>query len=179
MYLSNFVTHTVAFVRRNSINSMIVAGNGTSGPNDNQLKLPHGLFVTTIRSIYVADYYNHRIMRWDSGATIGIRVAGSGVAGMGSTQLNYPTQIIVDSNGYMYISELGNARITRWTPNSTFGMCIAACTGIGGVASSQLNVPRSLAFDSHGSLYVSDSGNHRIQKFQILNYQSNYSIDRY
>ena len=177
MYLSNFVTHTVAFVRRNSINSTIVAGNGTNGSNDNQLYLPHGLFVNSARSIYVADCYNHRVMRWDSGAMIGIRVAGNGIAGTSLTQLNYPTQIIVDSNGYMYISELGNARITRWIPNSTFGVCIAACTGIEGIASNQLSVPRSLAFDSHGSLYVSDSGNHRIQKFQILNYQSNYPID--
>ena len=172
MYLSTVLTHTVSVVYENSTNFIIVAGNGVNGSNDNQLNLPQGLFVNSARSIYIADCYNHRIMRWNSGALTGIRVAGDGTGGVSATQLYYPTQIIVDSNEYVYISELGNARITCWTPNSTFGTCIAACTGVAGAALTQLNVPRSLAFDSHGSLYVSDSGNHRVQKFQILNYRS-------
>jgi hypothetical protein len=77
----------------------------------------------------------------------------------------------------MYISEAGNSRITRWAPNSTFGVCIATCTGTAGIASTQLNAPLSLAFDSHGSLYVSDGSNNRVQKFQIIVYQGTFSIN--
>jgi sugar lactone lactonase YvrE len=77
----------------------------------------------------------------------------------------------------MYISEAGNSRITRWAPNSTFGVCIATCTGTAGTASTQLNGPQSLTFDSHGSLYVSDRSNNRVQKFQILRYQGTFSIN--
>ena len=115
-------------------------------------------------------------MKWISGAKSGVRVAGDGTSGSSSTQLYTPTQIILDENEYMYISESHNHRITRWAPNSNYGVCIAACTGASGTTSTQLNYPHSLAFDSNRSLYVSDWGNHRIQKFQILNYQSEYHI---
>jgi sugar lactone lactonase YvrE len=101
-------------------------------------------------------------------------VAGDGTSGTSSTQLSYPTQIVIDTNDYMYISEGGNSRITRWPPNSNYGECIAACTGTSGTASTQLNGPFSLAFDSDGSLYVTDTANNRTQKFQILPYNSKY-----
>jgi sugar lactone lactonase YvrE len=113
-------------------------------------------------------------MKWYSGATSGIMVAGDGTSGTNSTQLYGPSQIIVDTNDYMYISEFYNSRITRWPPNSTYGECIAACAGKPGNTSTQLNWPESLAFDSDGSLYVSDSYNNRIQKFQILSNNSKY-----
>jgi sugar lactone lactonase YvrE len=128
-------------------------GAGGSGSNNNQLNQPYGLFVDENGTIYIADYKNHRIMKWYSGATSGIMVAG---------------------NEYMYISEYGNSRITRWPPNANYGECIAACTGTTGTASTQLYEPYSLAFDSNGSLYVSDTGNNRIQKFQILPNNSKY-----
>jgi hypothetical protein len=172
IYVSDTSNHTVLLFRLNSTTGKIVAGTGVNGSNNDQLKQPYGVFVNLIGTIYIADTYNHRIMKWLSGASSGIRVAGIGTHGSSSTQLSVPTQVIVDINEYMYISESGNSRIIRWAPNSTFGVCIAACTGTVGTASTQLNNPHFLAFDSNGSLYVSDWRNHRIQKFQILNYQS-------
>ncbi|CAF1166949.1 unnamed protein product [Rotaria sordida] len=68
----------------------------------------------------------------------------------------------------MYITDYGNNRILRWPPNSNSGECIAACTGIGGNGIDTLNGPFSLAFDSYGSLFVSDVYNNRVQKFQLL-----------
>ena len=152
----------------NGTNNIRIAGTGTSGPGDNQLFKPYGIFVNRFDVLYVADQYNHRIMKWLPGATSGIRVAGNGAEATSSTQLSYPTQIIVDTNEYMYISEARSARVTRWAPNSTFGVCIAACSGITGSTSTQLQGPHSLDFDSHGSIYVTDWDNHRVQKFQIL-----------
>ena len=176
IYVTYTWNHSVVRFHSNSTNFSIVAGNGSQGSDNTQLNLPYGAFVTEIGTIYVADAYNHRIMKWLPGASFGLRVAGDGTAGSRSTQLDYPTQIIVDANEYMYISEMGNHKITRWKPNLTFGECIAACTGTRGIASTQLQSPHSLAFDTTCSLYVSDHFNHRVQKFQILNYQSEYFI---
>jgi sugar lactone lactonase YvrE len=174
IYLSVTQDNKVLLYPSNSTNSAMVAGTEVAGSNNTQLTTPYGIFVNQNGTIFIADYGNNRIMKWYSGATSGIMVAGNGTAGSSSTQLNGPSQIIVDSNNYMYISELGNSRITRWPPNWNYGECIAACTGISGAASTQLNSPRSLAFDSDGSLYVSDTNNNRIQKFQILTYNSKY-----
>jgi sugar lactone lactonase YvrE len=176
IYLSDTANHRVLFFLPNSTNRTIVAGTGVMGVSNDQLDLPYGIFVNHNGTMYIADHWNHRIMKWLSGALSGIVVAGNGTSGFNSTQLSYPTQVIVDTNEYMYISEGGNSRITRWASNSTFGVCIAACTRAAGTASNQLNVPHSLAFDSNGSLYVSDWVNNRVQKFQILQYNSEYII---
>jgi streptogramin lyase len=176
IYVSSTGSGSVLLFLSNSTSSSIVAGTGVLGSNNHQLNQPYGIFVNQNGTIFIADYNNHRIMKWFSGASFGILVAG-GTSGPGSTQLYLPTQIIVDTNEYMYISEAGNSRITRWAPNSIFGVCIAACAGTTGTASTQLNAPHSLAFDSHGSLYVSDRANNRVQKFQILRYQGTFSIN--
>jgi hypothetical protein len=59
-------------------------------------------------------------------------------------------------------------------PNATSGVCIAGCAGTtSGTRANQFYHPVDLAFDNNGSLYISDHFNNRIQKFQILNNQSN------
>ncbi len=177
IYLSDTGNNRVLLFLSNSANFTIVAGTGVIGNNSNQLNTPYGIFVNQNGTIYIADCNNHRIMKWLVGASVGSLAAGDGTVGVSSIQLSYPTQIIVDANEYMYITEYGNARVTRWAPNSSFGVCIAACTGTIGTASTQLYGPYSLAFDSYGSLYVSDRFNNRIQKFQIsqtFQYNSKY-----
>ena len=168
IYVSDSVGNRVLLYRSNETNGTIVAGVGGSGANADQLNQPYGLYVDQNGTLYIADCNNHRIMKWYAGASVGIRVAGDNTSGSASTQLNFPSQVIVDTNQYMYIDERRNARITRWKVGASFGECIAGCTGTSGSASNQLKEPFSLAFDRHGSLYVSDTENHRIQKFQLL-----------
>jgi len=68
------------------------------------------------------------------------------------------------------VADGGNARIMKWTTNYTAGgTCIIGCTGAPGNALNQLRTPRDIKFDRHGNLYVTDQGNHRIQKFLINN----------
>jgi sugar lactone lactonase YvrE len=176
IYFSDTFSHRVLLFHAKSKNFSRVAGTGVIGSNNDQLDRPYGIFVNHVGTIYIADCWNHRIMKWFYGALSGIIVVSNATIGASSTQLCYPTQIIVDTNEYMYISESYYSRISRWTPNLTFGVCIAGCTGTIGTASTQLNAPYSLAFDRNGSLYVSDHDNHRVQKFQILDYHSEYCI---
>ncbi|CAF1460899.1 unnamed protein product [Rotaria sordida] len=68
----------------------------------------------------------------------------------------------------MYIVDSGNNRILRWPPNSIFGECIVACTGTVGIEADKLYIPIALAFDSYGSLFISEGLNNRVQKFQIV-----------
>ena len=168
IYLSLTADDEIICFSQDSTRQTRVAGSGTSGSNDNQLNGPLGVFVNSVGTIYIADSQNHRIMKWVRGATAGIRVAGDGTRGNDLTQLDEPTHVTVDAKEYIYISEAGNHRITRWAPNSTAGVCIAACTGKTSIHSTHLNQPHFLVFDSNGSLYVSDWGNHRVQKFSIL-----------
>ena len=95
-------------------------------------------------------------MKWTKNAFFGTCVAGDGRQGSSTANLNEPVYVVVDTHGYMYITEDKNHRVTRWEPSSAVGVCIAACTGMGGTAPNQLSNPHSLAFDSDGSLYVSE-----------------------
>lgn len=174
IYLNDRSNHRVLFFCANSSNFTIVAGTGVNGSNNTQLNRPYGIYVDHENTLYVADFGNHRVVKWIYNSTSGIVVAGNGTYGTSLSELFFPTQVIVDKNGYMYISENSNHRIMRWAPNSTYGMCIAACTGTKGPTSYQLRSPHSLAFDSSGSLYVSDYRNNRVQKFQIRHIPSEY-----
>lgn len=167
IYLSDTLGHRVLLYRFNETSGTTVAGIGGLGSNTDQLNQPHGLYVDQNETLFIADCNNNRIMKWYAGASAGIRVAGDNTSGSASTQLYLPSQVIVDTNRYMYINERGNRRITRWRDGASSGECIAACTGTSGSASNQLKEPFSLAFDRHGSLYVSDGDNHRIQKFSL------------
>lgn len=172
LYLSDSLCHRVLLLLSNATNFRVVAGTGVLGNTSTQLDQPYGIFVNKNGTIYIADCHNHRIMQWFPGTSAGNVIAGNGAVGTSLTQLSYPTQVILDTNGFMYVCEWGNPRITRWAPNSNSGECIVACTGVSGVASTELSGVHSLAFDRHGSLYVNDRENSRIQKFQIHQYQS-------
>ncbi|CAF3657493.1 unnamed protein product [Rotaria socialis] len=69
----------------------------------------------------------------------------------------------------MYICDKNNNRILCWAPNACAGDCITGCSMTVGAIFNQLNSSFSIAFDSQGSLYVSDTGNNRAQKFLVCN----------
>ncbi|CAF4261771.1 unnamed protein product, partial [Rotaria sordida] len=147
---------------------VVVAGDSTSGTSASQLDGPQGVFVNEAGTLYIVDNLNHRIQKWNNGASSGVTVAGTGVSGSTLSELSYPRGIVVDSNGYIYIIYFGNSRVLRWPPNSNSGECIAACTGVWGNGIDTLYYASALAFDGYGSLFISDGQNNRVQKFQIL-----------
>ena len=171
LYVSDTDNHRVLLFNASSSNGSngeVIAGDGTGASNNHQLNNPNGIFVNGNGTLYIADLRNNRIQRWYRGASAGSRVAGDGTNGSSLSQLFFPTSVLVDSNEYIYVVQLKHSRVTRWTVNATFGVCIAGCTGVLGAGPNQLNSAQSLAFDSNGSLYVSDQGNNRVQKFQII-----------
>ncbi|CAF4979269.1 unnamed protein product, partial [Rotaria sp. Silwood1] len=113
------------------------------------------IFVDSNENLYVSDYDNNRVVRYPSNSSSGmpgVVVAGNGTSGTSASQLNGPRGV----------------QILRWPPNSNSGECIVACTGISGVGIDMLYGPFALAFDSYGSLFISDGNINRVQKFQIL-----------
>ena len=174
IYVNDFLYGKVLRFAPNSSVPVTVAGDGIAGNQPNQLYYPFGIYVDDNLTLYIADYNNNRIQMWKYGASVGVTVAGTGVGGSSLAELSLPREIILDINGYMYIADYGNNRIVRWAPNATSGVCIAACRNIAGSDTNKLDGPAGLAFDNEGSLYVSDKSNNRVQKFQILNDESNH-----
>ncbi|HYO56161.1 kelch repeat-containing protein [Archangium sp.] len=139
---------------------------------------PHYVEVGPDGSVYAAHTYLHciRRIRPDGTATTFAGQCGlqGGDAGDGGPAthalLNYPQDIVMGRDGNLYIADFDNDRIRYVTPDGLIhtlagkpqarGYC-----GDGGPASNAcLNGPWGLAIDSEGSVYVSDSFNHRVRR---------------
>lgn len=121
-----------------------------------QLACPNGLYVDDDQTVYIAEWSNHRIVEWKSGATSGQVIAGGNGQGNRTDQLSNPTDVIVNSeNDAIYICDYGNKRVMRWPrQNGTNGEVIisdVACWG--------------LAIDSNGYIYVSDINKHEVKRW--------------
>jgi uncharacterized protein (TIGR03437 family) len=102
------------------------------------------------------------------------------VAGGGSTEfgdqgdardarLSHPTCVAADALGNVYIADRDNHRIRRVAPNGIIttiaGTGEQGNTGDGGPATlARLNAPSSVSVDHAGTLYIADTGNHRVRK---------------
>ncbi|MFF4948468.1 RICIN domain-containing protein [Streptomyces chattanoogensis] len=103
-----------------------VAGTGTAGFGGDegpavsaQLNLPLGIAVDSTGTLYLSDYYNHRVRKVTADGKIST-VAGTGTAGIGgddgpaaSAQLNNPLGLAVDCVDTLYIADHLNNRVRK------------------------------------------------------------------
>ncbi|OQW93914.1 MAG: hypothetical protein BWK79_08640, partial [Beggiatoa sp. IS2] len=146
-----------------------VAGTNVAGYNSDgilainaYLASPEGVTVGSGGDLYIADTYNHRIRKVDTGGTI-TTVAGTGYAnsnndGIPATNayLYHPQGIAVDTAGNLYIADTGNNRIRKVDTGGT--ITTVAITGI------SLSGPEGITVDSGGNLYIADTYNNCIRK---------------
>ncbi|CAF4031138.1 unnamed protein product [Adineta steineri] len=142
----------------------VAAGTGNEGFYSDELDGPGGIFVDVNFDLYVADCGNDRIQLFQLGESNGITVAGS--ESIKSTiELYYPTGITLDAEKYLYIVDNNNHRIVGSSLNGF--QCLVGCYGMGS-PSNQLNSPLSFSFDRSGNMFITDTSNSRIQKFEYL-----------
>src|SRR3990172_8499243 len=160
------------------------AGTGTFGFSGDsaaatsaQLYYPWGVAVDGVGNVFIADTFNHRVRRVDAGPGFLRPLAGPGTAGFSgdgaaasSAQLYNPRGVAVDGGGNVFIADLSNHRVRRIDAVTGFIDTIAG-TGAGGFSgdsgaatSAQLNLPRGVAVDGDGNVYIGDTNNHRIRK---------------
>ncbi len=138
----------------------------------NQMYLPSGLVVDQQGNVYVAQESCNNVVKWAGpNATAAVVVAGTtNVAGSSSTQLNKPFGIDLDENkSALYVCDQTNQRIQKFllNTNSTIGITVAGGNGAGS-ALNQLNSPSGVYVSRiDGSVYVSDTNNHRIVRWSI------------
>ncbi|CAF2127551.1 unnamed protein product [Rotaria magnacalcarata] len=170
LYVSNYVKDEVRrYKLGDNIGTLVAGGNGYgcgAGSALNQLNWPTYLFVDRQQNVYVSEWVNHRVMKWNKDATAGIVVAGGQGAGCALTQLNGPLGLFVDTLGTVYVADEFNHRVMRWTHGATQGTVVVGGNGPG-AGVNQLTDPIGLSFDRHGNIYVAEYGNQRAQRFSI------------
>lgn len=136
-------------------NGRFVKEFGKSGSELGELNLPRGIYVDG-EYIYVADSYNHRIQKFDKNGNF-LHAFG------GFPKLAYPVAVIKQNN-LIYVSEAGNSRISIFEESGS-SISLKSYIGLPRNKDGQFSMPSSVAVDSEENVYVSDSMNHRIQKF--------------
>ena len=130
-------------------------------------------------NLFVSDTRNHRVRRVDTMGNVET-VAGTGEAGFSGdhgpakqAQLNEPGGLAVDRDGNLYVHDFLNYRIRRVGPDGT--ITTVAGTGLpgfsaDGTAAAEASLgnaddpfPVGFDFDSSGTLYFTDQGNHRVR----------------
>lgn len=98
-----------------------IAGTGISGGSLSELNFPTAVFVDSSRSMYIADGFNNRVLKWDIGTPMGVVVAGIGGPKTTLDTIASSYAIYVDAGSNLYVSECGNNRVTRWIKGNTTG----------------------------------------------------------
>jgi DNA-binding beta-propeller fold protein YncE len=137
---------------------------GTEGTGDGQFQTPHGIKVAPDGNVYVADNLNARIQKFTSE---GVFVSKWGTYGSGDGQFQHPRGIAVASDGSVYVMDSNTQIIQKFTPEGVFVTTWDTNpTGLLGTSYDyRVPHPFGVAVASDGSVYVSDYGNNRIQKF--------------
>ena len=169
LYIADTYNNRIVLIRSNSTTAVSIIG--SLGNASHQFNQPTDVFVTNT-SIYILDASNYRVQKWSRNGSNGTTVAGiTGVSG--STASNntfaYSYGIQVDIFAFLYVSDRENHRVLRFPPGSTSGtsgvVVAGSSTGTAGSGPSDLSYPFSIFIDEVRSIYVADTGNHRIQRW--------------
>ncbi|CAF1517408.1 unnamed protein product [Adineta steineri] len=118
---------------------------------------PCGIFIDNDKSIYIADYGNHRIVKWKLNANTGQIIPGGNGQGNQNNRLNDPTDIILDKkNNSLIISDCRNKRVIRYFDQNQTNQQIII---------SNINC-EGLTIDKNGFIYASDREKNEVRRWK-------------
>jgi sugar lactone lactonase YvrE len=171
-------------------NAYANACNQNLSPSAKTLCYPYGVAVDAAGNLFVADYGNHRVLRYKTPFTSD-KVADNVFGQNGEFTTNYcngadtivsadtlchPIGVAVDGAGNLYIGDHDNQRVLAYlaplsdtTADFVFGqdgkMDSNACNLGGAVTKTTLCGPTGVSADGAGNLFVADYGNHRVLEY--------------
>lgn len=154
---------------------------GTSGTSQTTMDGPTGIHVDATGSLWVAEYGNHRVVKFANAATLtdgdpadivlGQPDFDTAVSGTDEVTMSGPVGVLVDGSGRLWVAEQTNNRVLRFNGAASLTDGAAADgvlgqpdfdDGIGGSDPAELGLPSGLAVDRAGTLYITDYDNSRV-----------------
>src|SRR3972149_2377046 len=137
-------------------NGEFISEFGESGTGDGKFVSPIGITIDNKENIFISDPGKNKIFKFDSkgvySQSFGPNFAGFSIM---------PQGMVTDPSGNLYVVDTGHDRILLLSQEGT----TLTSWGSIGIANGQFKMPKDIAIDSNGYLFVVDSNGHRIQKF--------------
>ncbi|CAF1104096.1 unnamed protein product [Adineta steineri] len=156
IFIADTSNHRIVEWKCSAKEGQIIAGGNGQGTRMDQLNRPTNMIVDQQdHSIIIADQWNRRVIRW----------------------LNQNQQILIDNidcsrlaidqYGFLYVSDWKKNEVRRWKMGeyNNEGIVVAGGNEEGNKLN-QLNDPTFIFVDEEQSVYVSDTGNHRVMKWR-------------
>jgi tripartite motif-containing protein 71 len=155
-------TNNTVYAASRASNQVLVWSDGSNTPIRNisgGLNTSFSLFVTNDGDVYVDNgAFNHRVDKWTSNATSGVVVMNV---------IDRCWSLFIDITNTLYCSNDQEHKVVKKSLNNSLdNVTVAAGNGTNGLASNMLHWPDGIFVDMNLTLYVADSGNHRIQIFK-------------
>jgi sugar lactone lactonase YvrE len=143
-----------------------VIGSGSGGGNG-QFNYPYGIAIDNSGNIYVQDNLNARIQKFDP---TGKFLLSFGSSGSSNGQFRSLAGIAVDGSGNVYVVDSALDRVQKFDPNGQVKLVFGSFASnkfdpTGVISGGKFDGPRGVAVDNSGNIYVADTGNDRVQKF--------------
>ncbi|HUI01689.1 MAG TPA: NHL repeat-containing protein [Nitrososphaerales archaeon] len=161
--------------------------------SQNGLAGPDGLAFDAQGNLWVADYYNNRLLEFqppftsDEPASLVVGQSSFDAGKSATTQngLSSPQDLAFDSKGNLWVADFRNDRVLEFQPPFATNESASLVIGQSGftaaeplTAQNHLYFPEDLAFDSKGDLWVADTFNSRVLEYQapFTNGESAYLV---
>lgn len=183
IYIADSANHAIRKVTPDGIITTVAGQGGEAGDSGDggpataaRIQGPKGIVLDARGHLLIADSGNDRIKQLDLATGIITTVAGTGKAGSSgdggpatAATLSEPRTIAVAPDGSVLIAEPKAHRVRRVDPGGTIdtlaGTGSRGFSGDGGPAdAARLDMPRGVAVDGAGDVFIADSMNQRIRR---------------
>jgi sugar lactone lactonase YvrE len=132
---------------------------GSSGTGNGQFSNPKGIAIDASGNLWVADYLNNRVQKFNSK---GEYLSQFGSSGSGNGQFSNPRGgIAIDASGNLWVIDTSNNRLQKFNSKGEY----LSQFGSAGSGNGQFSKPIDVAIDSEGNLWVLQQSSPRVQKF--------------
>ncbi len=157
---------------------------GTSATSDVKMSGPAGIFADGAGRLWVSNFNNHRVLRFDAAAGKANGAAADAVlgqpdfttstSGLSASKCNNANSVYLDAAGRLWVSEFTNRRVLRYDdaankPNGAAADAVLGqpdfVTNSSGVTQNKFGSVRFVTGDGAGRIYVVEEANNRVMIF--------------
>lgn len=125
-----------------------------------------GLLMDASNRLYVAEGNGHRVLRFNALGANDLVLGHAGLPWHHDDYLSWPRDVAVDASGNIWV--VFSPAVKKFAPSGNPLLTIPRTDPWqSGNDNYHFDDPRGIAFDSLGRLFVSDTGNHRIQVYDV------------